>query len=104
MTKWISVINVSDFTADRHIIDYDGEQIVIFKLADGFYAILDECSHDDAPLSEGEVVEGCQIECPRHGALFDIKTGDNLGFPAVEPIRSFPVKVENGMVMVQVDG
>ncbi len=104
MSRWIQVIKAAEFTTDRHVMDYDGEQIVIFKLADGFYAILDECSHDDAPLSEGEVVEGCRIECPRHGALFDIRNGDVLGFPAVEPVKAFPVKVENGMVMVQVDG
>ena len=103
MAKWIDVIPESDFPGDRTVVEYDGELIAIFKLDDGYYAINDECSHAEASLSEGEIVEDCKIECPMHGALFDIRSGKNVGFPAVIPVKSYPVKVEKGMIMVGVD-
>ncbi len=84
-------------------IDHDGEVIAVFNLEDGFYAINDECSHDEASLSDGEIVEKCQVECPLHGAKFDIKTGENLSFPAVVPVQAYPTKVEGGDVYVQVE-
>ena len=103
MGKWIEVAAEADFMEPVRVVEYDGIDIAVFRLEDGFYAIDDECSHDEASLAEGEIVEQCQVECPLHGARFDIKTGKNLSFPAVVPVQAYPTKVENGFVYVEVD-
>ena len=103
MGKWIEVAAVADFSETVRVVEYDGIGIAVFRLDDGYYASDDECSHDEASLAEGEIVENCQIECPMHGARFDIKTGKNLSFPAVVPVQAYPTKVENGVVYVEVD-
>ncbi|NIT61691.1 MAG: Rieske 2Fe-2S domain-containing protein [Aliifodinibius sp.] len=102
MGKWVEVARENAFEDGVEVVEYDDEYIAVYKLEDGFYAIDDECTHDAASLAEGEVMEKCVIECPRHGARFDIKTGKNLSLPAVVPVDTYPTKVENGMVMVEV--
>ena len=80
--------------------------IGVFNLPDGrLCAVEDRCSHDDGPLVEGdwEPDEGVVI-CPRHGSRFDICTGRPLTLPAYEPVPVFPVRVEDGMIKVEVDG
>ena len=66
-----------------------------------FYAVDDECSHEDYSLSEGEVwAEECQIECPRHGSTFDLVTGAPCSLPATQPVAVYEVEVEDGTVAV----
>jgi 3-phenylpropionate/trans-cinnamate dioxygenase ferredoxin subunit len=64
-----------------------------------FYAIDDICTHDDAPLDQGDL-DGYEIECPRHGARFDIRTGAVTDLPAVIPIDTFPVRISGDDVEV----
>ena len=66
----------------------------------GFYAVDDTCTHDDGPLGDGWL-EGTAIECPRHGARFDVMTGKVLCLPAAMPIRSYPVQVEGDEIKVE---
>jgi 3-phenylpropionate/trans-cinnamate dioxygenase ferredoxin subunit len=75
----------------------------VYNLDGELYAIEDRCSHDDGPLAEGDfdVEEGYAV-CPRHGAHIDIRTGRPLTLPAVEPVDTFPVRVEDGIVKVEV--
>ena len=75
--------------------------IGIYNLGGEFYAIEDRCSHDDGPLCEGDfdLEEGYAV-CPRHGAHIDIRTGRPLTLPAVFPVETFPVLVEDGVVKV----
>ena len=75
----------------------------VYNLGGEFYAIEDRCSHDDGPLAEGDfdVEEGYAV-CPRHGAHIDIRSGRPLTLPAVEPVETFPVRVEDGIVKVRV--
>jgi 3-phenylpropionate/trans-cinnamate dioxygenase ferredoxin subunit len=77
--------------------------IGVYNLGGEFYAIEDRCSHDDGPLAEGdfECEDGFAV-CPRHGAHIDIRTGAALTLPAVEPVKTFPVRIEDGIVKVQV--
>jgi 3-phenylpropionate/trans-cinnamate dioxygenase ferredoxin component len=77
--------------------------IGVYNLGGEFYAIEDRCSHDDGPLCEGEFdpEDGYAI-CPRHGAHIDIRNGRPLTLPAVLPVDTFPVRVDNGMVKVEV--
>ncbi len=77
-------------------------RIAVFRVGGRFYALEDRCSHEDAPLSEGEIVDGCCVKCPWHGARFDLATGRPLSLPAVLPVQTFPVIVENGQVFVEV--
>ena len=84
-------------------IVYAGEIAVgVYNLNGQYYALEDRCSHDDGPLCEGdfECDDGVAI-CPRHGANIDIRTGRALTLPAVESVRTFPVRVEDGIVKVK---
>ena len=83
----------------RKLLEVDGRPIAVFNIAGSYYAIEDVCSHDDGPVAEGEL-DGFEVECPRHGARFDVRTGKVLTFPAIVDIPAFPVKVENGAVLV----
>jgi len=76
----------------------------VYHLGDELYALEDRCSHDDGPLCEGDfdADEGVAV-CPRHGARFDIRTGRPLSLPAVEPVATYPVRIENGRVLVDLD-
>jgi 3-phenylpropionate/trans-cinnamate dioxygenase ferredoxin subunit len=75
----------------------------VYNVDGELYALEDRCSHDDGPLVEGdwEPDEAIAI-CPRHGARFDIRTGRPLSLPAVFPVETFPVRVEEGVVKVTV--
>jgi 3-phenylpropionate/trans-cinnamate dioxygenase ferredoxin subunit len=81
------------------IVHADRLSVGVYNLGGTFYALEDRCSHDDGPLCEGEfdLEEGYAI-CPRHGAQIDIRTGEALTLPAVFPVDTFPVRVEDGIV------
>ena len=78
--------------------------IGVYNLNGEYFALEDRCSHDDGPLCEGDfdVDEGIAI-CPRHGANIDIRTGRALTLPAVAPVDTFHVRVEEGMVKLELD-
>jgi len=82
---------------ERMFIEVEGNSIVIFNLAGKLYAIGDVCSHDGGPLGDGEL-SGFDIVCPRHGAHFDVRTGEALLLPAVEDIPAYPVRIRNGNI------
>lgn len=84
----------------RKLIEVDGQPIAVFNIAGAYYAIADVCSHDDGPVAEGDLVDQYEIECPRHGARFDVRTGKVLTFPAIVDIPAYPVKVEGNEVLV----
>lgn len=73
--------------------------IGIYKIGGEFYALNDICTHAYACLSDG-YVENSQIECPLHGACFDIKTGKALTAPATVDLDSYPIKVEGDQILV----
>jgi len=79
----------------------EGKALLICHTADGFFAVDDTCTHDDGPLADGWL-DGDAIECPRHGARFDVKTGKVLCLPAAVPIKSYPVKVDGDAIQVNV--
>jgi 3-phenylpropionate/trans-cinnamate dioxygenase ferredoxin subunit len=93
-------IGPADLTnGERRIVEIDGQAIAVFNVAGTYYAIADVCSHDDGPVAEGELTQ-YEIECPRHGARFDIRTGKVLSFPAIVDITAYPVKVEAGAILL----
>ncbi len=77
----------------------DGQGIALFNLAGGLYAIADLCSHDDGPLADGPL-DGLVIECPRHGARFDLGSGKALSLPAVVDIPAYPVRLVGDEVQI----
>ena len=77
----------------------DGSGILLCNVDGAIYAIEDVCTHDGGPLDQGEL-EGETVVCPRHGATFDVRTGDALTLPAVVPVMTFPVFVEGDDVYV----
>ena len=83
---------------EMRLVEADGRKIGVFHCADGeLYAIEDRCSHDDGPLAEGEFdPASCTVECPRHGSLFDLRTGKPKTLPAYRPVETFEVRVEDG--------
>ncbi len=83
----------------RKLVEIEGLAIAVFNIGGVYYAIADVCSHDDGPVAEGDL-QGCEIECPRHGARFDVRSGKVLSFPAIVDIPAYPVKVEDGELLV----
>lgn len=79
----------------------DDKDIAISCIEGHYYAFINVCSHMELPLAEGEIT-GTVIECPHHGAQFDLKTGEALSMPAVTPIQVFDVKVEGEDIKVNV--
>lgn len=77
--------------------------IAVYRLGDGYYATDDNCSHAQASLAAGDIdLEECSVECPYHGSLFDIRSGKVLSLPANRPIKTYPVKVVDDQVLVEV--
>jgi 3-phenylpropionate/trans-cinnamate dioxygenase ferredoxin component len=72
-------------------------ELAVFRVGEEVFALGDECSHAKASLSEGEVFDG-EVECPRHGSPFDLKTGRPMALPATAPVPVFPVEVREGDV------
>ena len=86
------------------LVEIDGVEIGVFNCGGDLLAIEDRCSHDDGPLAEGEFnSEACTVECPRHGSLFDLRSGRPKTLPAFAPVETFEVRVEDGNVTLEVD-
>ena len=80
-------------------LEIDGQGIALFNVAGSLYAIADVCTHDDGPLADGQL-EGLELECPRHGARFDLGSGKALLLPAVVDIPAYPVRVIGDEVQI----
>jgi len=78
-----------------------GLAIAVYRAKGQFYATQDLCTHENAYLSDGVVID-CVVECPYHQGRFDIRTGKALGAPVIVPLRTFPMKVTGGKLFVQV--
>lgn len=100
MADWTDVDKAEAIApGDYRVVDIDDALIAVFNIDGEFFAIEDVCTHDYETLTGGPV-NGCEITCPRHGARFNIKTGEALCAPAYEPVSTFPVRVEDGVVQV----
>ncbi|MBC6941448.1 MAG: non-heme iron oxygenase ferredoxin subunit [Xanthomonadales bacterium] len=103
MMEWVRVCTTGELLPGEYQVAWDGDTpIAVINLDGELYAIEDVCTHDGGELTGG-VIEGRQIECPRHGARFDIMTGAVLRPPATVPIATFPVRVEDGVVYTRDD-
>ncbi len=82
-------------------INKGGKDICVARVGNEVFAIEDNCSHQDAALAEGEQT-GYKIECWLHAAEFDLRTGEALTPPAVQPIKTYPVTVNGNNVVVEI--
>jgi 3-phenylpropionate/trans-cinnamate dioxygenase ferredoxin subunit len=105
MAEWVKIATVDEVPpGEVRVFEVAGKRIAVCHADadDDFYAIADVCTHDGGALDQG-FLEEYEVECPRHGARFDIRTGKVLALPAVVPIASYDVKVEGDEVFVAPD-
>ena len=101
MADWIKVSTLEDCSPGSLRTVMAGMDPVVLANVDGaIYAVLDRCSHENLPLSDGEM-EGTNLVCQYHGARFDVTSGAPRGLPAVKPVRTFPVEVREDGIYVQ---
>lgn len=100
MSNWISAAHINDIpNGTWQTVEMDNFSFLVININNQFYAIENLCTHDGGPLSDGQL-EGEEIVCSRHGAKFCVKNGAVTAPPAYEDIRTFPVKVENGIIKI----
>jgi len=82
------------------VVDVGGRSLCVGHMEDGSFGAIDNvCTHDGGVLGEGEL-EGSCVECPRHGARFDLRTGEVKALPAVFPVNAYPVRIVDGRIEV----
>ena len=103
MSEAVKVATRSELEpGQKKLVDVDGRAIALFNVDGSFHAIDDVCTHDGGPLAEGEL-KGCEIQCPRHGARFDVRTGRALSMPAIEPVATHPVEMRGDDVFLRIE-
>ena len=100
--SYVPVAQVQELAPGQvKIVEAGGQKIALCNVGGTFHAIEDRCSHDNGPLGEG-VLQGKLLECPRHGAQFDVTNGRPVTLPAVVPVKQFSVKIEGEQIFVEV--
>jgi 3-phenylpropionate/trans-cinnamate dioxygenase ferredoxin component len=103
VSDWVEVARSDELPPGSwRSVEVDDTAVVVFNVDGVFYALEDVCTHDGGVLSGGSF-EGTEVTCPRHGARFSVRTGEALSPPAYEPVATFPVRVEQGVVQVRDD-
>jgi 3-phenylpropionate/trans-cinnamate dioxygenase ferredoxin subunit len=103
LPRFVTVAKTSEIPPGaREVFDVEGYWVAVFNVDGQYYAMEDVCTHDDGPVAEGEL-RGFEIECPRHGARFDIRTGAVLAMPAVVPVKVFAVQIAGDEIQVGFD-
>jgi naphthalene 1,2-dioxygenase system ferredoxin subunit len=100
MSHWIDVAAEADlFEGVGMAVTPQGHDIAVFKVDDGVFAVDNQCSHGNAKLCDG-FVEGHYVECPFHQAMFNLHDGTVACGPATDAVKSWPVKIEQGRVFL----
>lgn len=103
MPAWEQIAAKDEVAAgERKSVIVDDTPALLLRVGDQYFCIEDVCTHDGQPLTDGPIENG-QIECPRHGARFDLETGAPKCMPATEPIRTFTVEVREDGVFASAD-
>ena len=99
--RFVEVASETDVpTGEVKVVEAEGKSLCLGHCDDGTWGAIDNvCTHDGGILGDGEL-EDCMVECPRHGARFDLLTGAVKAFPAVFPVNAYPVRVVDGRVEV----
>jgi 3-phenylpropionate/trans-cinnamate dioxygenase ferredoxin subunit len=101
LSEFVPVAREADIAlGEVKVVEANGKSLALGHCDDGTWGAIDNvCTHDGGVLGEGEL-EDCLVECPRHGARFDLATGEVKALPAVFPVNAYPVRVVNGQVEV----
>ena len=101
MSRFVPIAREADVPAGEvRVIEAESRSLCVGHTSDGTWGAIDNvCTHDGGVLGEGEL-DGCLVECPRHGARFDLLTGEVKALPAVFPVNAYPVRVVDGRVEV----
>ena len=102
MARWVEAMGESELEEQARV-EIDGNAFAVFRLEEEVYALDDVCSHEYSRLSEGEIWDD-EVYCPKHGSRFCIRTGEVRSFPAFRPVGSYPVKIENGAILIDIEG
>ncbi len=103
MSNWQSVADVNDVPeGGTLVVDGGSHPVCLYNLGGEIFATHDTCSHGQASLGDGFIVDDCEIECPLHQGTFDIRTGKAKALPCKVDIASYPVKIEAGKVFIQI--
>ena len=100
--NWI-LVGTADNVEVEDIIrfDHNDKTFCVYKLEDGFYATDGICTHEDVHLEDGLVMDN-EVECPMHQGVFDIKTGEAVSPPACDDLKTYPVKIEDNNIYIQI--
>lgn len=102
MASWVPIGPADTIAEGKNACTTCGDkQIVVTKVQGAFYAFDNLCSHAEGYLADGWL-EGFEVECPLHGARFDVRSGAAKCLPATAPIATYPVKCEEGVLYVDV--
>jgi 3-phenylpropionate/trans-cinnamate dioxygenase ferredoxin component len=100
MTEFVRVCALSDLPAEGAIgVDIGDVPVVVIRAGGEVFALYDVCSHEEVPLSEGDIYD-CTVECYLHGSCFDLRSGKPTGPPATKPVPTYRVKIEGDDVYV----
>ncbi|HEX7100222.1 MAG TPA: non-heme iron oxygenase ferredoxin subunit [Acidimicrobiia bacterium] len=100
--SWIQVVEAKRIPQGRGLrVEIGEHRIALFRIGGDVYAIGDRCSHAEASLAEGDVF-GFEVECPRHGSAFDLRTGEPQALPATQRVPVYDAKVEDGLVFLRI--
>jgi len=103
MSDFVAVARLEDLPENEPAgVNIDGREIVLINVGDEVFALEDRCSHEEFPLSAGEIGGG-QITCALHGARFDLATGAVKALPAVMPVKRYDTRVQDGEVQIRLD-
>ena len=101
MSEFVAVAQVADLADPGKLcVEVDGQFVVVVKVDGEYYCIDDVCTHDGGPLGEGPLVGHC-LACPRHGAQFDVRTGQPVTMPATVPTAVHDVQIADGAILVR---
>lgn len=100
MGRFMKTVKIGEIEPGKAMrVEIEGERIALFNVDGSYYAISDVCTHEEASLSEGSL-QGEIVSCPRHGARFNVRTGQVLSLPAILPVAIYPVRVEGSDILI----
>ena len=102
MAGFMKVAKTEDLAPGQgKVVETGGKKIALFNVDGDYYAIADTCTHKGGPLSEGEL-DGKEVTCPWHGAVFDVTSGEVLGPPAMEGVARYKVRVSGSDIEIEI--
>jgi 3-phenylpropionate/trans-cinnamate dioxygenase ferredoxin subunit len=104
VSRYVRVAGAGDVRPGRaRAVAVEDRHVLLCNVEGSLYAVADVCTHDGGPLGDGRL-RGSTIECPRHGARFDVRDGSVVAPPAVRPLATYPVRVVDGGVEIALGG